>query len=73
MSWPSRCDTSVSALVDVEPALQRDELLLRLLVGFADDRHHARQNRDVLRRASVLDHALLQAVVGGLGRGSCRR
>ena len=69
MSCPIRCDTSAIALVGGEPALQARELLLRLLVALADDGHHARQDRHVVGRAPVLHDPLLQAVVGGLGRG----
>jgi hypothetical protein len=47
--------------------LQARELFLRLFVGVADDRHHTRQDRKLVRLPAVLHDALLQAVIGGLG------
>ena len=51
-----------------EPALQARELIFCLLIALTDDRHHAGQDRNMLRRAAMLHHALLQAVIGSLGR-----
>ena len=52
--------------VDLHPALQQRELLLGLLVGFADDRHHARKDGELVRLAAVFGHPLLERVVVGL-------
>ena len=51
-----------------EPALQAREFVFCLLIALTNDRHHAGQDRNMLRRAAMLHHALLQAVIGSLGR-----
>ena len=69
MSCPIRCDTRVSALVGVSQLCRRSSCSFACssvspMIGITPGRIGS-----VVRRAAMLDHALLQAVVGGLGRG----
>ena len=47
-----------------EPALELGELVAGLRLGASDDRHHAGQHRDLIRRAAILRHAPLQVAIG---------
>ena len=61
-----RCETRTAPWSSIIQLCKQDELLLGLLVGFADDRHHARKDSELVRLAAVFGHPLLERIVVGL-------